>query len=106
MGAIAWEQTPMTEELSNPRTVSQPDLPDGHVDAAREAVRLVPSEIAKIGGTREEGVAIAEALRLLIEGGASPETSAWRKLTGAGFPSEIAYKMIETMQSRLAREAA
>ena len=67
--------------------------------AAREAVRDVPTQIAEAGGSYEQGKAIAEAMGLLLLRARDSERRAHETLTQAGFDGEAVDQIISRIRA-------
>jgi hypothetical protein len=71
-------------------------------EAARQAVCEVPTEVRELGGTQEQAIAVAEAMRLILIGHPEKATHA---LTRAGFAMPVVQGLMPRLIAGLRRAA-
>jgi hypothetical protein len=87
MGAVVTlEQEPMTDQTSTTEST-----------AAREAVRDIPRKIIALGGTKEQAYAMAEAMRLVLDG---HQKEARLILQKGGYPQDVIEATVNPLAKR------
>jgi len=95
-GALLLEDT-MGREAQVADPVTDTALRLAELDAARKAVAAIPAKVKSLGGTREHGVALQEAMRLFLVREQDCESKARRLLAQAGYPSDAVDQIIHDL---------